>query len=254
MRALVVVAMLLAGARAEAKPAQLRTRHFVIRYQNLTPEMASRFSVEAEEAFTKVTTYLGRGHDRRNIPIEISDEIKLPNTTLEGEIHLPANRIRGDAGGPADIAGRGPAIAHELTHLVQRGMRRRDRAPAAPELGEGLAVYVQEKFETGKSYPNMGVEVHLATARMARKVGKLVPLLEVGELRDSTREEPLRRLAYLEEGSFVKFLVETYGLPSYLDVYRGKTYEAVYRKSVPELEAQWRRLLAGIEVDSGPPR
>ncbi len=225
-----------------AKSERIKTDNLVITYENISSEMAQEFSEQAEKAFRDVTAYLSKKYRQGRIYIYVSDKHDIPRATKDNEVLIPANRIRGDAGGPPEIAGRGPAIAHELTHVIAPSRNKPNRY-----LDEGLAVFIQEKFGTDKAFPNMGEDVHKLTARSIRTVGKAIPIHKLEETRNSSLTGDLRRLAYLQEGSFVRYLIEKYGIEDFMAMYEGKSYERVYKKSLEDLERDWNEFIRGIE-------
>ena len=50
--------------------------------------------------------------------------------------------------------------------------------------------------------------------------------------------------AYVLAGSFVGFLIESYGLPSFRNLYETDNYEKAYGKSLYTLETEWRISIA----------
>jgi hypothetical protein len=48
-----------------------------------------------------------------------------------------------------------------------------------------------------------------------------------------------RTLAYLQEGSFARYLIERDGLPTFMALYEGGSYTKVYGKSFGEVERDW---------------
>jgi hypothetical protein len=224
-----------------AKSERIKTDNLVIKYENISLEMAQKFTEQAEKAFGDVTGYISKKYRRGRIYISISDKYDMPRTTRDNEILIPANRIRGDAGGPPEIAGRGPAIVHELTHVIAPSQEKPNRY-----LDEGLAVFMQEKFGADKSYPNMGEDVHQLTSRLIRKVGQPVSIYKLEETRHSSPSGDVRQLAYLQEGSFVRYLIEKYGLQDFMAMYEGKSYERIYKKSLEDLERDWKEFIGGI--------
>jgi hypothetical protein len=227
---------------ALAKSEKITTNNFVITYENILPEMAQQFAEQAEKAFGDVTAYLSKKYRRGRIYIYISNKYDMPRTTKDNELLIPANRVRGDAGGPPEIAGRGPAIVHELTHVITPSQGKPNRY-----LDEGLAVFMQEKFGVDKSYPNMGEDVHQVTLKLIKTVGQTVSIYKLEETRNSSLGGDLRHLAYLQEGSFVRYLIEKYGLQDFMAMYEGKSYEKVYEKSLDDLEKEWKEFIRGIE-------
>jgi hypothetical protein len=134
--------------------AQLQTARFQIKYTGVTEAQAKGIGVRAEAALDFVEAFFDRKQERR-ITIVIEDKRGIPRAdNRRSRIIIPADRIRGDAGGPPRIRGRGPAIAHEITHLLAKSRGHPNRY-----LDEGLAVYVQELFG-GRAYPNMGHDLH----------------------------------------------------------------------------------------------
>lgn len=255
-----IVLLLFMVVATYAASEKIETEHFEITYEDISPEMAQMFSEKAEKAFSNVTSYLEKTY-KYKIRIKISDEYEMPFVTKETVMLIPASSIRGDAGGPPEIAGRGPSLAHEITHIVAPSKhmvaaRRQYRGRGAPRaqkpdrfLDEGLAVYTQEKFGEYKAIPNMGKDVHQLTAKYIKKES-IIPLKEVEEVRMSSLKDDnlnLRLLAYLEEGSFVRYLIEKYGLKDFMTMYEGKSYKKVYNKSFDELETEWIDFIKGLE-------
>ena len=230
-----IVLLLAMSGYAYTESNKIKTDHFVITYEHISDEMASKFSEQAEKAFSDVTEYFGKKYRRGRIYLHISDKYDMPRTTKDNDLLIPANRIRGDAGGPPEIAERGPAIPHEITHIIAPSSGKPNRY-----LDEGLAVFIQEKFGGDKSYPNMGEDIHQVTAELIRTVGEIIPLNRVEETRNSTKRENIRRLSYLQEGSFVRYLIEKYGLKDFMTMYEGKSFEKVYKKSLEDLETEWK--------------
>lgn len=239
---LLLLLFLLACRLALAKSEKIKTDNLIITYEDISPEMAQKFAEQAEKASGDITAYLSKKYRRGRIYIYISDKYDMPRTTKDNEVLIPANRVRGDSGGPPEIAGRGPAIVHELTHIIAPSQGKPNRY-----LDEGLAVFMQEKFGAGKSYPNMGEDVHQVTMRLIKTVGEPIPIYKLEETRNSSLTSNLRRLAYLQEGSFVKYLVEKYGLKDFMAMYEGKSYEKVYKKSLDDLEKEWKEFIRSIE-------
>lgn len=85
---------------AFAKSEKIKTDNLIITYENISPEMAQKFAEQAEKAFGDLTAYLSKKYRRGRIYISISDKYNIPHTTKDNELLIPANRIRGDAGGP----------------------------------------------------------------------------------------------------------------------------------------------------------
>ncbi len=244
--ALIALALGALGAIASvgtAAGASIARSNLILEYDGISEAQSRAFADEAQRAYRDVARYFGR-RDERTILILVGDRYDVPTAYHErATITLGANRIRGDAGF-GRFAGLGPSIVHEITHLVAPS-----RGKDNQFLDEGLAVFVQEKFKRpdDRSFPNMGRDLHQETLRWARDHGRLIPLAEADPSRG--RAGGSRPLIYLQGGSFVRYLVETYGLASFMTMYEGQSYQAVYGKDLAALEGEWKKFLDGIELD-----
>ncbi len=194
----------------------------------------------AHRAFDDVTGFLGLEYDDM-IVIDLSDRHGVPNQ-YANIVNVPANRLAAEDG-DSDF---GISVVHEVTHVVAVSAYREhsDRF-----FDDGLAVYMQWRFGTATSYPDFGRDLHRETAALAAEVGGFLPLVETEATRRTTRSGDLRRLAYLQEGSFTRFLIEgeadeRQGVEKYLRVYFGESLEAVYGRDLAALEAAWKEFLA----------
>ncbi|MEM1178252.1 MAG: DUF2891 domain-containing protein [Acidobacteriota bacterium] len=136
----------------------------------------------------------------------------------------------------------GLSLVHEITHAVAPSAHRPDRF-----FDDGLAVHLQEKLGEAPSFPHFNDELHAATRKAAAEHGDFLALAEAEQKRwRGTAEES--RLAYLQEGSFVRFLIESRGLEAFWRVYRdGAALETVYGQGFDALEAAWRDMLAALD-------
>jgi hypothetical protein len=212
----------------------VETEHIRLTYSDIDDATAQDFALVAERAYTDVTGYLQKGKPEK-VFIDVSRRHRIPFTRANGPfIDIPANRVLSVAS----------SVAHEMAHVVAPSRGKRDRL-----LDEGLGVYVQEKFgEIGDvSYPTFGRELHRESVSELERIGVAVPLRDAERLRTKggTRGDA-RRAAYLVEGSFVKFLIETYGLEIFLEVHDGGTYDGAYGKSRDALEGEWQAFLASL--------
>lgn len=217
----------------------LTTPHFVIAYRDIDKSLAKRVGLDAEAAYGAVTSYLGK-EPTETIRIEISNEHLFPRHDKKTrQVFIPANRVRGDAAGPRGLRGRGTAIVSQITPII---------APSANKLWgsfleTGLRVYLQTKFEAqhDRSFPTMGRDLHEETVRLATAYGRFIPLMEVEKARTwRNRLTRTRRLAYLEEGSFVRFLIENFGLPKFMMWYDGGEFDRSYGQPFALVERQWK--------------
>ncbi|MGQ0677348.1 MAG: hypothetical protein ACT4N4_14855 [Rhodospirillales bacterium] len=241
----------LAAAFCTAAPAPayaqetIVTDNLLIAHDGVSAAEAQAFAREAERAYKAVTGYLGR-EPERIIAIRVGERYDVP-TAYHGRsaIVVGANRVRGDGGGAGRWRALGPAIAHEITHLVAG----QSRAGPGQFLDEGLAVFVQEKFKLpdDRSFPNMGRDLHEETVRWSRQYGRLVPLAETHQARWLAGGP--RDLIYLQAGSFVRFLVEGWGLAKFMALYDGQGYVGVYGRARAALEADWLEFLRTVRAE-----
>lgn len=164
------------AATHEAAWAQARIdrANFALEYEDISQEQAEEFANQTDDALAFVLKFLkGFYGMRRPILIKVSDEFIIPHGDYETvTVTVPAHRIRGDSPGPASLRQRGPAIAHEISHVLAKSFGHPSRY-----LDEGLGVYLQDVFEglgatrsrygVLRSYPNMGIDLHIAM-RFAR--------------------------------------------------------------------------------------
>jgi hypothetical protein len=116
---------------------------------------------------------------------------------------------------------------HELTHALGQDIAGKDGNPGGL-LSEGLAVYA-----AGGHY---GPEPLKAWAAALPSLHHYIPLADLR--RDFTGAQ--HEIAYLEAGSLVQYLIETYGLPKFKTLYaHPDQIEALYGKTWDALEAEW---------------
>ncbi|MEM8933540.1 MAG: hypothetical protein AAGE94_20285, partial [Acidobacteriota bacterium] len=187
----------------------------------------------ARRALDDVTAYLGIDFDQP-IVIDLSTIHGVPRQ-WRNNIYLPADRV-----GKADKLGL--SIVHEITHVVAISADRFDRGRF---YDDGLAVYLQTRFGQVSSFPDFGRDLHEETVAVAESEGGFLPLATTEHTRRNTRSASERRLAYLQKGSFTRFLIELAGLEDYWRVYRGESLDAVYGRDLAALEAEWLVAITG---------
>lgn len=244
-----LILMALAAATSAYAAEKISTPHFDITYANVSEDLAKRFAKDIEQTYRDVGKFLGKDTPLRNI-VSINDDHFFPHyKKTTRQIVVPANRLRGDASGPPSLRGRGPSIGALVTNVLASSKNKN----WGKFLETGLEIYMQEKFGKAydRAYPTMGKEIHSATARIYRRNNQLFPLMEVEEIR-SRRQRLVgaRQLAYLQEASFVKFLIEKYGKEKFFDVFDGKTFIAAYGKKIGMLEREWIKLINGLEISN----
>ncbi len=147
------------------------------------------------------------------------------------------------------VAGRS-AITHEVIHVF---------APNANRfLAEGFAVYGHERLGGQAAYPNSGRDLHNAAGESADEANLLV----LDAIATPDRLDPDRtpeRRAYIRAGSFVRFLIETYGMDKFGLLYALTPLDAgarnsgaadrwvgVYGLSLEALSNAWKARLSEI--------
>jgi hypothetical protein len=131
-----------------------------------------------------------------------------------------------------------------IAHLITRALMRQVAQTTSPLLQEGVAVYKQERFGQGDFYPAYGRPLDLYCAGFLR-LNMLLPLRRLeetyafGPTERPTVRKTSRWQAFIQAGSFVKYLIERYGPTLFKAAYAGAGYEEVYEKSLAELETEW---------------
>jgi hypothetical protein len=176
-----------------------------------------------------------------------------------GRIEFPADRVMG-------IGNIHAGIAHELTHYFFPNGNRM--------LAEGLAVYLQAENFSLDVYPNFGKRIHeklscdlsdvLATIDLAsldKIMTPAAPTLDV----DVGAPPAKIQAAYVVAGSFTKYLIETYGMEKFRDLYTRTPFEPgrhiprtkdrddwmdVYQRSLSDLEREWKAIIPAVACPS----
>jgi len=128
-------------------------------------------------------------------------------------------------------------IVHEVTHILAKHEENRF-------FSEGLAVYFQERF---------GEDDHGAFSTMGRPLddllrsykNNLLPINKLKNNNDIFRQvgTEQRKIAYVQAGSFINFLAETYGDEKLKALHNTWTlnYKKIYSKGLKELEVEWKK-------------
>lgn len=128
-------------------------------------------------------------------------------------------------------------IVHEVTHIVAKHENNRF-------FSEGLAVYFQERFGEDKGFPNFLVPLDELVRTYEAKLMGLTNLAKNNEIFRQVGTEK-RRIAYIQAGSFINFLVEAYGEQKLADLHNSWTlkYKKIYGKNIEELEVEWKKFV-----------
>ena len=158
------------------------------------------------------------------------------------EIHIVEGGICNAYGGVVSlpirlVKSKRAAIVHEVTHIIAKHENNRF-------FSEGLAIYFQERFGEDRGFPNFALP--LDDLVRSRKE-KLIPITELMNDNEVFRQvgTERRRLAYIEAGSFINFLVVKFGEERLADLHNSWTlnYKKIYGKNVKELEAEWKNFV-----------
>lgn len=155
----------------------------------------------------------------------------------------------------------GPLIMHEMTHAIAFNYNR--------FFAEGLAIFMQYKFTKERVWPFPDLELE----ELMIKYGEV--LFPLNKLVLETNGNLIffslkvinsfkNRLAYIESGSFVKFLIEEQGLRKFKSIYKivddlsispqqARALKEVYGISLTELEEKWLEKTGVVKSNFCPP-
>lgn len=237
------------------------SEHFDIRYLSaeFDAEGATRLASLAETWYLRTAAYLGRSFESgRRVLLDIASVHASPYASAPGPgayFLVSVKSARRDYGF---------SLVHELTHNLVGHSRlsqsnRGEYRGGNRLLDEGFGVYVEEKLvEYGRVYPNFGREIHGAYLDLHHRMDvPRPPVLEAEGLRSTGGEK--RRLGYLQQASFVKWLVDTApgpdaddGLDRFLKLFEQGIDAApsLYGRDLAQLEKQWLAFLDRLPATS----
>ncbi|WP_080848644.1 hypothetical protein [Cytobacillus gottheilii] len=137
-------------------------------------------------------------------------------------------------------------IVHELSHILL-GYGKNFDASSGFITQEGIAEYFQQKYGTNNFYP------HHSHMRFLKQFNKVYPLSLLASTENSFElfrpnmssddGYKIQQIAYVQAGSFISYLIETYGMEKFESIYNEQnltdTIETVYGKNLLELEEDW---------------
>jgi hypothetical protein len=133
-----------------------------------------------------------------------------------------------------DMCKNGLNDAHEMTHALSTAIGYQHGL-----LSEGLAVYVEDHYIRGEN-------LH-CIVKILHHQGRLTPLSDI--MNDFWCDICFN---YDIAGSFATFLIETYGMEWFKELYTSElgwdSFNTVYGKSLTDLEAQWIARVDEVEV------
>lgn len=192
----------------------------------LTAKEAEAYCLYAAGERKKVEAFWGPSW-REPIRIHVDRSYQVSRALVpayegnRGFMEMPLRRVKDNT----------TASLHEIAHIYAPNDNR--------FLAEGLAVYLQDKMGGNPAFPNFGKELHALARGRLSQVSSLDTLDRVRTPRrlSSVVDE---QTSYILAGSFVAFLVETYGLQMFRSLYARGDYEGIYGKSLSVLENEWR--------------
>ncbi|NRG46830.1 hypothetical protein HRF87_18965 [Bacillus sp. CRN 9] len=141
-------------------------------------------------------------------------------------------------------------VVHKLTHILL-GYGLNFDASNGYLTQEGFAIYMESKY--GKqSFPNFGISEHKMMKYLIDS-NKDIPLSELidGQYDGSLfrpfmmkqEDLTLQWISFIQAGSFITYLIDTYGLIKFESIYNSRylerRMEEVYGKDMNELEQDW---------------
>lgn len=238
------------------------SEHFDVRYLSaeFDAEAAARLASLAEKWYERTAAYLGRSFESgRRVLLDVASVHGSPYASAPGPdafFLVSVKSARMDYGF---------SLVHELTHNLMGHSRLMESSHGEDRdgnrlLDEGFGVYVEEKLvENGRVYPNFGQEIHHAYLDLDRRMDvPRPPILEAEGLRNAGGDK--RRLGYLQQASFVKWLVDTApgpdaddGLDRFLELFEQGIDAAprLYGRDLAQLEKEWRAFLDKLSETTG---
>ena len=196
-------------------------------YGSAAADLAPGIADRAQRAVRNIGEFWGEPYTR-SVRINIDPSERRSNTRIhDGFINL-------------DLKSALPAsntIEHEITHVVVGSDPARRRY-----LIEGIAMYCEFRFGRYNATTPTALTTYIDdwTRREIKKTGYMRLDRTDAVIADPALAYPAwRTVAYTEAASFVKFLLEIYGLEKFKRIYRGYDFEPVYGKNLEHLEVEW---------------
>lgn len=238
---------------------RLETEHFELVYlaEELPEEEAERLGGTMESWYAKTADYLGRSFEPgRRLHINVAACHVSPYASEPGPKAYMLVPTR------SALLEYGFSLVHELTHNLmglshlfrtQRSWGELEFREGNRLLDEGFAVYVEELL-TGSTemFPNWGHETHSGYREIRReKEQPIWPILAAEHYRSHRKHRGrFTRLAYLQQGSFCKYLIEAHGLERFVKLFESdlEAVEGIYGKELSALESDWLAFLEARSV------
>lgn len=127
------------------------------------------------------------------------------------------------------------AIVHEVTHVLAKHADNRF-------FSEGLAVYFQQRFGQDKCFPNFGEPLHEHLRYFSKFIMPIDKIAKNNDIFRPQADHETRRIAYVQAGSFIQWLVEMHGEEKLKELHDSiwLDYDRIYGKSLKELGKEWK--------------
>jgi LysM repeat protein len=129
--------------------------------------------------------------------------------------------------------------SHELTHLFAWNVF---GVPVSTMLSEGAAVYSGMNAILDSDY--LSLDTFCAAFLQAGELPRISSSL-------SFQGHNLDLQNYYAAGSFVGYLIRTYGTESFGRLYSTGDFTGIYQRSLPSLEEDWRQYLTSVPIPEG---
>lgn len=188
---------------------------------------------------------------------EILDAYNVINDTIHTN-YEPAERIsilmlRGNADSSgyreevklySILEGKYPLV-HELTHTLL-GYGENFDGSNGFLVQEGFAIYMEEKYGKQLTFPHKYMRYFLDTNKnipLYKLIDKESSLHLFRPLLANKKDYTLQTLSYAHAGSFIAYLIDTYGMDKFEKLYNKKDLneklEEIYGKTAKDLEKEW---------------
>jgi hypothetical protein len=194
------------------------------------------FLKEVDECVEKICAYLNIEFDKQiNIVISERSDIAFLNRNT---VYFSGTYLRMDI----------TPIAHEVTHILVDS--------SIGGLNEGLAQLMQEKF--GKTYEvaTLGYPIHSIAKTLLEYCDlAIISGLMQGGLQYTYLNNNDRFFFYMYSYSFVKYMVENYGIVNFMYFFNNsytESYQSVFGNSVDEIRDNWLKYIheqEGVDLE-----
>ncbi len=209
------------------------TRHFVYHYRDF--HLSEELMESNERHFERVSSTLGVEIDGKLDCFLVGSE--RDEILLKGDLAIP------DYAGPGYVVSGNDSLIHEINHVMNAELGGR----ALRFFDEGLAVYLESEDHTMKSVP---VDI-LARDELSKGVFKGARDLMQPEVFNAAKLQKPDR--YAVAASFVKYIVENYGMDRFKELYRqvsaGKRDEVFLRvlgEPLERVDKAWQEYLESV--------